>query len=408
MQLLKRLYQDKKGNVLMIGAAAMPLVIGSAALAVDTIQASLLRRHLQRAADSGALAGAYAQAQSEDIDSAVDDALAYNDAFPLTDEPTITLGEDGRSVNVSLRATRSLPFWSFFGEEPDMQVQATAALVYSGKYCMVSLDESTDTGIDFSGSGEVDLKCGVIANSRGNAAVSAGGNGKVIASPVAAGGNIVENPDPDKGFMTPTIKLPYSMKQEDPYEDVPEPVLPNPCSGGALDAANRAIVVKYPGCYSASTVQGTLLLKPGTYYITGAVNWHADALIKEDSPAGSEQGITLIFMNQPSISINAKTTVKLTPPATGDYAGLIMYYYDPNPTSVQNFGINGSSTSAYTGGIYFPTHKLTFNGNATMNTTCIKLVAKKLVFLGNVKVENTCPTDDYDTRFDAEWVRLVA
>ena len=56
----KKLWRDKRGNALVIAAAALPLVLGSAGLASDTIEWALWKRQLQRAADSAAIAGVYA------------------------------------------------------------------------------------------------------------------------------------------------------------------------------------------------------------------------------------------------------------------------------------------------------------------------------------------------------------
>src|SRR4051812_13614594 len=56
---MKRLWKDRRGNALAIAAAAFPLLVGAAGLAADTIQWTLWKRELQRAADSAALAGVY-------------------------------------------------------------------------------------------------------------------------------------------------------------------------------------------------------------------------------------------------------------------------------------------------------------------------------------------------------------
>ena len=58
-KLLKKLWRDRRGNALAIAGAALPLIIGSAGLASDTIQWALWKRQLQRAADCAALAGVY-------------------------------------------------------------------------------------------------------------------------------------------------------------------------------------------------------------------------------------------------------------------------------------------------------------------------------------------------------------
>ena len=55
----KKVWGDKRGNSLAIAAASFPLIIGAAGLATDTIQWTLWKRQLQRAADSAAIAGVY-------------------------------------------------------------------------------------------------------------------------------------------------------------------------------------------------------------------------------------------------------------------------------------------------------------------------------------------------------------
>ena len=62
---LTKIWHDKRGNSLVIAAAALPLLVGSAGLATDTIQWALWKRQLQRAADSAAIAGVYDRVQNE-------------------------------------------------------------------------------------------------------------------------------------------------------------------------------------------------------------------------------------------------------------------------------------------------------------------------------------------------------
>ena len=56
-KLFKKLWSNDRGNALIIAGAALPLLVGAAGLATDTIQWTLWKRQLQRAADSAALAG---------------------------------------------------------------------------------------------------------------------------------------------------------------------------------------------------------------------------------------------------------------------------------------------------------------------------------------------------------------
>src|SRR6187549_24673 len=77
----KKLWNNERGNMVVIAAAALPLLVGSAGLATDTIQWSLWKRQLQRAADSAALAGVYTRLQTNTADAvnaAVTTDLAIN------------------------------------------------------------------------------------------------------------------------------------------------------------------------------------------------------------------------------------------------------------------------------------------------------------------------------------------
>lgn len=406
MRLFKRrarLFADRKGNVIVLAAAAMPLVIGSAGLAIDTIQLSLLKRHLQRAADSGALAGAYARVQSKPVNAAVTRALTFNNAFPLAQTPTVTTPTTGtfagRSVRVQLSARRALPFMSFFTAAPTINVEATAALVFTGQYCMVSLDEGTGTGITFSGNSTVNLGCGVISNTSGSSAVYADGSAEVTASPVAAVGGV-----PSSGaYVQPTLLLPYSLKQPNPFSDITDPTASDVAGCKAPAPVNGTLAA---GCHTSLDVKGTLTLAPGTHYIAGgAFTVNANANLIGD-------GVTLVFTKTPSqtsyptITINGSADLDLTAPTSGAYEGVLMHY--DSRSEGGNYFINGNSYSKLEGAFYFPRQHLTFNGNSEMETSCIQLVAYRLTFTGNTEINNDCPSDGGAQAFDASWVRLVA
>src|SRR3954465_7086357 len=55
----RRLFKDRRGNALVMAGAFLPLVVGASGLATDTIQWTMWKRQLQRAADSAAIAGVY-------------------------------------------------------------------------------------------------------------------------------------------------------------------------------------------------------------------------------------------------------------------------------------------------------------------------------------------------------------
>jgi hypothetical protein len=109
-----------------------------------------------------------------------------------------------------------------------------------------------------------------------------------------------------------------------------------------------------------------------------------------------------------NLSIHAGAQLNLTSPTSTSetYKG-VLFYQDPR-SPFGDSHINGNSSSSFEGGLYFPSRQLTFNGNSGMRTECLQLVALRLVFSGNSKVTNVCPSTGGGRAFDATFVRLVA
>ena len=75
---IRALLSDERGNVIALTAIGIPLILGSAALAVDTIQWAYGKRDLQATADAAAMAGVYGLIQNGDMDNAVDKSVSAN------------------------------------------------------------------------------------------------------------------------------------------------------------------------------------------------------------------------------------------------------------------------------------------------------------------------------------------
>jgi hypothetical protein len=415
---MRRLLGNERGNVLVIGAATMPLLIGSAALAVDTIQMGLWKRQLQRAADSAALAGAYAVVQESDPSLAVTRDLQINNDVPLAGTPLVTRPTSGTyagnpsAVQVQLTSTRTMPFMSFFNSTPpSITVKATASAVFRGEYCMVALEEDAVTGT-FTGSAKLDLDCGVVSNSRAARAVEAAGSSQVDATPIAAVGGVPASTN----YVGDAVLLPYSLKQDDPFASLPrEPSSPSNCKDVDLNTQPKeSVEVKAPSGTSrdycikgGADIKGNVKLAPGTYYVEGGtLTIGAQAVL-----SGSEVTIVLTS-NTPTapstfagLKMDGGATVNLTSPTSGTYKG-VLFYQDPrSPFADSHF--NGNSSSSIEGGFYFPSRRLNFNGTSGLTTRCIQMVAKQLVFSGNASVQNICPESGGGKSFKATFVRLV-
>lgn len=297
--------------------------------------------------------------------------------------------------------------------------------VYTGQYCMVSLENTAVTGITFSGSTTVNLGCGVVANATASNAVSADGNSTVVASPVAAVGGVPSS----SSYATGSVLLPYSPAQADPWATLPMPSVPSNCQNEYVVNGSQTPAAFTPTttggnvyCYRGMNFNqnGALITLPANsvFIIDGAGN-NANSVNQLNFGAQANvacSGCTFLLTSRnaatapdsiATVSMAGGATLNMTAPSTGTYAGVLMYMDRRAPNTRSSY-INGNSATTYQGGFYFPSHSLTFNGNTGMHTECLQLVARRLVFSGNSNIQNTCPANSGSHAWDFTFVRLVA
>ena len=418
---LRKLRRNERGNAMIVCAATLPLVIGSAAIGVDTIQVSLARRQLQRAADSAAIAGAYARFQNQNVNTAVNRDLTFNNDVPLNGTPTIQnapasgpYAGDNLAVRVVLTAQRAVPFMSLFRDSTiTVTTEATAKAVFAGEYCMVAL-EPTATGIDIGGNATVDMDCGMISNSTSASAVTAGGSSSVRSNPVAAYGGVPASTN----FAPGTVRMPYSPRLPDPYAALPMPAVPGGCNQ-RLDVnpqGTQTVTTSTPGyqgnntwCFSDVDIKGTVTFPTGATIIVngGELGFGSQAVA-----TGSQVTFLLTYSNMTSfpdrvaqLDIAAGATLNLTAPDSGTYSGVLVYQDRRAPDGTSH--INGNSSTTFRGSWYFPSRTLVFNGTSGMHTECMQMVGRRLGFTGNARITNSCPTNSGSDGYDAIFVRLV-
>jgi Flp pilus assembly protein TadG len=410
--LMRDLWRSTAGNVFIMAAILMPVILGSAGLAVDSIQWVLWKRQLQRAADSAALAGAYATAQGKDAVATATADLDRTRELTLTTPATIenppssgSYAGNNKAVRVTLQYQRVLPFTGMFVSiAPTIAAKSTAAAVIQGDYCVLALDPSTAVGITMQGSATVNLGCGMATNSRSSTAVVAGGSSSITATPISAVGGIPAS----SNYQGATTLLPYSMPQDDPFASLPTPTV-SACSNQAK-VQPLEVTVLNPGCYRGMDLKGTVTLSEGIYVIDG----DSFSVGAQASVTGTNVTIILTSDNAASnpdlvatLDINGGATMHLSAPTSGTYAG-ILFYQDRRASDSGTNIVNGNSSSFYQGAIYMAGQEVDFTGTSGMSTNCIQLVARRVVFSGNSAINNSCPAGSGASSFIGTRVRLVA
>lgn len=396
----------------MMAAASMPLFVAAAGLATDTVQWTLWKRQIQRQADSAALAGAYGLAQGFSASASATSDISQMPLITLSQTPVIenapTAGAyagNGKAVRVVLQTMQELPFSKMLGiTAPVITGEATAAVVSQGEYCVVSLEQTAAVGITLQGNATVNLGCGIMTNSRAANAVNAGGSSTVKASPVAAVGGLQTS----SNYDVSTTLLPYSVPEADPYASLPMPS-PSGCSGKVSVNPNGTQSVS-PGCFKGFDVKGTLNMAPGVYYVDGSsFSVGSQAVV-------SGAGVTIILTSSSAstnpnqiatLDINGGATINLTSPQSDTYSG-VLFYQDRRALDSGTNKVNGNASSSFQGAFYFPSQALEFSGTSGMTTKCVKMVSRRVTFIGNSTIQNEC--DDYPGAKDlpATIVRLVS
>lgn len=409
---IEKILRHEGGNALFIATLAMPVLIGAGGLATDTIQWTLWKRQIQRQADSAALAGAYAKAQGGNVSSAATTEVNRYSFVTLSTSPVIenapTSGSyagDTAAVRVILQTSQVLPFSSFFMSNPPViRAEATAATVTNGNYCVISLESTTAVGVTMQGNASVNMGCGIITNSKATSAVSAGGSSVVVATPVAAVGGLQSS----SNFVSPTTLQPYHVAQPDPFASLPDPVLPN-CSNKQTVQPNDPATTIQPGCYRGMDLKGTVTLAAGVYYIEGSsfsvgsqatvIGTDVTIILTSNTAATNPSSIATIDMN-------GGANVQLTAPTSGTYAG-VLFYQDRRAQDSGTNKINGNSSSKFQGAIYMPQQEVMFSGTSGMNTNCLQIVSRRVVFTGNNDINNQCPSGSGAASFTGTRVQLV-
>lgn len=393
LRLLKKLRRNERGNVLILTAAAAPLLFGSAGLAVDTIQWTLWKRQLQRAADSAAIAGVYdyQKAKNEAAGrAAVTNDLALNRKMwmALSATPAVSFpadnGQATKQVRVELSVQQALPFSSMFlTAAPVIYARATAAIVPAGgTACFQSLATSSVTGIKNNGNATVRApRCIGYSNSNSTNSASAGGSSDIELRAIAAVGGISESKNWKVGAY-----LPYSPILPDQYADInPSSSEMTDCTTDAL-TSNTTSIPAGRNCFSSLSVQPNTTLNLTSLGLSGPIYINGGNVDLKGTLTCT--GCTIILTNSDpaanatigTYSTNAQGLNNISATPDGKYAGLAIFQ-DRRATE-QTININGGSSTVINGAVYFPKALLRLNGNGSSDSMCAKFIAQQIEFIG--------------------------
>ncbi|WP_345166402.1 pilus assembly protein TadG-related protein [Sphingomonas daechungensis] len=408
------LLNDERGNVLALAAVGLPIMLGCAALAVDTVQWVFAKRELQSTADAAAIAGVYGLIQTGDMETAVDRSISANQSLDRrrsvsAEQSPAPRDKDPFAVRVRLATPASMTFTSLFlSKPPVISVEAIATVVENGDYCLFALDTEQETGLKVEPSSSVEMDCGMATNASSKDAISAEGSASLKADMIAAFGGIEA-----EGISSSRVRA-YGVKQKDPFADRDPPLVPNTgCPNVTVnsDDSNGNAVVLPAGCYGNMLIDGKVILADGQYIL------NRGNMVIGSSAEVTCRACTIFLTSEQAatdpwsvgkIQIDNGAKVKLHAPTQGPNAGLLIYQDRRSAGAhdeIENV-IGGNSFSEFKGLIYFPSETVRIDADKTPDLQCARFIGRKLIVKGRVLIAKGC-SDANVMNFKGTEVRLI-
>jgi hypothetical protein len=390
---------SEAGQTLVFVAFGMVIIGAILGLAIDMGYMRFLKRRIQTAADSAALAGA-AEINYGDVAAAADADAASNGYTDGANGVTVTVNNpplsgphQGVAGYVEVLISKSQP--TFFirivpGGATNSTVQ-TRAVAASAKNCIYTLQPSPG---NLTSAGLNAPNCAVVDN--GDLSAS-----NIIASSIGVGGSAQCTgctPTPQQGIVPAADPLAYltAPATADCNNNLPpwtisggtgQPPNPPPCticigtnviiSGNCRsnNCPGSPNVTFNPGTYGYVTICGSsnvsfnpgdynffslsisdsanTTFNPGVYAFgrSGGLNMNGNATV-------TGTGVTFFIRESNSISIRSPRKVLLTAPTTGPYAGVLLFH-DTNNTGSAT--MNGGNNTKFEGALYVRNPSITLN-----------------------------------------------
>lgn len=394
--MFRRFWKSQDGNYAIVTGIAIIPLMGAVAGAVDYTMALNKAGQLQNSLDASALAIAtsYDLGMSDEeltqfgrdyYDSDMEGISNDGESFQYSDELSSDLvalaSSEGDEIFITARS--AIAHEGILGSfDWPMDRRSVVKIKRGAPACVLALDPSASSAVKFQGSTDVGLVgCVVAANSNASDAVYRGGSALLSAACI----NTVGGTSGIGSSSNVHLDCPAPLEDQYPSFDPLKGVQPPSYSGCEAVPGGKNKQLK-PGKYCNKSLSGDITLEPGSYVLDGGrINLGGNGSLK-----GS--GVTIFLLGDAEFSINGNEVVQLTPPTSGDYAGITIFQEKSNDNAVT---INGTSDSYVSGFVYAPGAHVFYAGNSTTTTLsqCLRLVGNTVEMTGNSDIKSDCTAE---------------
>lgn len=411
----------ERGQVIVLLMLVFVGLLGITGVAVDGGRLYSQRRSAQNAADSAALAAAFAicgnpapsnpsaAAQTAGVASAAQNGFAV--APPnvtvtvLTPPSSGAHAGDDEYVSVAIMSRVQLTLGRLvYSGTPEIRASAVARCTRGGAPIgggngLIALNDAQHSTIELAPSGCIKVfGGGIFVNSSHSQAVNYHSTGTGCDPRLRGDWIRIVGGYTIPSWMTPSaVMSPFPPQtgvppMSDPLSTVPVPTVPGAPStpspdrcGSTIFMSGRNLVIRngwvncatinvYPGLYDSICIgaDARVTMHPGLYYITGNSTCGGDiAFVADGSGIVNGNGV-MLFLADRGIHVGGSGSVTLTAPTTGPYAGMAIFLERDNGSDIR---VDGAGVTLIRGTIYAPNSLVSMAGSGTNKTLNAQLIA---------------------------------
>jgi len=208
----------------------------------------------------------------------------------------------------------------------------------------------------------------------------------------------------EKYRETTTTEVVKSVKQDTTSTEIDDP------NGYAVD----------PGTYAEFDIKCNTTMRSGVYVIDGGM------FSLDGNYTLSGAGVMIVLKNGAGFRINGTSNIILSPMTASQLEGIgktheeavllenMLVFEDRSSggnqrtSAAQKNLLNGTTAMQINGRIYLPKSSLTINGDATITSNCLNIVASTIMISGNANYSTFCSTEQSAQSTVHGQVRLVS
>jgi Putative Flp pilus-assembly TadE/G-like len=390
----RRFHECRKGSVaVMFGLSLVPITLAVGA-GVDYSLAVQERRDMVGALDSALLAAAREKSPDQRLAKAKA-VYAANAASQGRNPDTVTfwLSSDGKRYHG--RAESSVPtnIMKVVGIDAVSVSTEQAVILDNNPVCLLLLKPS-GTSLTLNSSSDITMPgCEVHVKSSSKDAVSLSSNSEVNSHELCVEGGIE--------YKSANAKASYqeNCPTVTPEFKLPEMAEDTSCTYNKA-SYNQNVTLTPGNICNGMTFKGAVKVtfEPGLYRVRGG-----DITFQASSTVIAEE-VTFYWEDSSTFSMNANSSLSLTPPTSGTYRGITMF--EPPGLPPAPMDLVSAANAQQEGLFYLPSRNVTLNSSSGITSKKVTLVAWTATFNSSATWE-VDPVPEEDLRMYDNHVALV-